>query len=73
MACACLAAEAVGPRRLQGPRQQANRAPYDKDYLQSCQDHYRPFWKLGVPVDIIETLSPFDRYKLVVAPMLFML
>jgi beta-galactosidase len=57
----------------QGPRQQAQRAPFDKDYLQTCQDHYRPFWKLGIAADIIESLSPFDRYKLVVAPMLFML
>jgi len=57
----------------QGPRQQAGRAPFDKDYLQTVQDHYRPFWKLGVPVDIIESLSSFDGYKLVVAPMLFML
>ena len=36
-------------------------------------DHYRPFWKLGVPVDVIESLSDFSRYKVVVAPMLFML
>jgi len=57
----------------QGPRQQANRAPYDREYLQACQDHYRPFWKLGVPVDLIESLSAFDRYKVIVAPMLFML
>jgi beta-galactosidase len=57
----------------QGPRQSPSRAPFDKEYLQTCQDHYRPFWKLGVPVDIIESLSAFDRYKVVVAPMLFML
>ena len=57
----------------QGPRQQASRAPFDKDYLQTCQDHYRPFWKLGIPVDLIESLSAFDRYKVIVAPMLFML
>jgi beta-galactosidase len=57
----------------QGPRQQPARGPFDKEYLQTCQDHYRPFWKLGVPVDVIESLSSFDRYKLIVAPMLFML
>ena len=57
----------------QGPRQSPSRAPFDKEYLQTCQDHYRPFWKLGVPVDIIESLSAFDRYKVIVAPMLFML
>jgi beta-galactosidase len=57
----------------QGPRQQASRAPFDKDYLQTSQDHYRPFWKLGIPVDLIESLSAFDRYRVIVAPMLFML
>jgi len=57
----------------QGPRQQSARGPFDKEYLQTCQDHYRPFWKLGVPVDVIESLSPFDPYELIVAPMLFML
>jgi beta-galactosidase len=57
----------------QGPRQLSPRAPFDKEYIQTCQDHYRPFWKLGVPVDVIESLSDFDRYRLIVAPMLFML
>jgi beta-galactosidase len=57
----------------QGPRQSPSRAPFDKEYVQTCQDHYRPFWKLGIPVDIIESLSAFDGYKVVVAPMLFML
>jgi beta-galactosidase len=44
----------------------------EKEYLETCFDHYRPFWKLGVPVDVIESLQPFDGYKLVVAPMMFM-
>ena len=39
----------------------------------ACQEHYRPFWKLGIPVDVIESLSDFTRYRLIVAPMLFML
>jgi beta-galactosidase len=57
----------------QGPRQSPGRGAFDKEYLQTCQDHYRPFWKLGIPVDLVESVSAFDRYKLVVAPMLFML
>jgi len=57
----------------QGPRQTNPRTPFDKDYAQTCQEHYRPFWKLGIPVDVIESLSDFTRYRLVVAPMLFML
>jgi beta-galactosidase len=44
----------------------------EKEYQETCIDHHRPFWKLGVPVDVIESLQPFDRYKLVVAPMLFL-
>ena len=57
----------------QGPRQTNPRTPFDKDYARTCQEHYRPFWKLGVPVDVIESLSDFTRYRLLVAPMLFML
>jgi beta-galactosidase len=59
----------------QGPRQ--GRGDwfnwFDKEYLTTTVDHYRPFWKLGVPVDVIESAQPFDRYRLLVAPMLFML
>ena len=57
----------------QGPRQTDPRRPFDKDYAVACQEHYRPFWKLGIPVDVIESLSDFTRYRLIVAPMLFML
>jgi beta-galactosidase len=57
-----------GPRR--GPQWGG---PFEKEYVETCVDHYRPFWKLGVPVDVIESLSPFDPYRLVVAPMLFLL
>ncbi len=59
----------------QGPRQGQGGwgGPFDKEYVRTVSDHYRPFWKLGISVDVIESLSPFDRYKLVVAPMLFML
>jgi beta-galactosidase len=59
----------------QGPRQGEGSwfGRFDKEYVPTLVDHYRPFWKLGVSVDVIESLSPFERYKLVVAPMLFML
>jgi beta-galactosidase len=57
----------------QGPRQANPRTPFDKEYARTCQEHYRPFWKLGIPVDVIESLSDVARYRLVVAPMLFML
>ena len=61
--------------RAQGPRQ--GRGDwfnwFDKEYLTTCVDHYRPFWKLGVPVDVVESTQPFDRYRLLIAPMLFLL
>jgi beta-galactosidase len=52
-----------------GPRSGAG----EKEYSDTCVEHYRPFWKLGVPVDVIESLAPFDTYRLVVAPMLYVL
>jgi beta-galactosidase len=58
-----------GPRR--GPAEWG--VPYDKEYVRTLNEHYRPFWKLGVGVDVIESLSAFEPYRLVVAPMLFML
>ncbi|NQT51097.1 beta-galactosidase trimerization domain-containing protein, partial [bacterium] len=45
---------------------------HDKGYLPTCQRHYRAFWKRGVPVDVIDMDQPLDGYKLVVAPMLYM-
>ena len=60
-------------RYTQGPRRGAQTGPFDKEYVRTCVEHYQPFWKLGIPVDVIESLSTFDRYRLVVAPMLFML
>jgi beta-galactosidase len=42
-------------------------------YRQECTAHYRPFWEAGVPVDVIDQTCDMDRYKLVVAPMAYML
>ncbi|MGH4037617.1 MAG: beta-galactosidase [Sphaerochaeta sp.] len=45
-----------------------------KCYQDRCIAHYRALWNLGISCDIIDSLdSPFDNYKLVVAPMLYML
>lgn len=44
----------------------------DKGYLKDCQQHYAPFWSMGVPVDVIDMEQDFARYKLVIAPMLYM-
>ena len=50
----------------QGPRRG------DKGYLDDCKAHYRAFWVRGVPVDIVDMEQDLSRYKLVVAPMLYM-
>ena len=46
--------------------------PDNKNYLATCEAHHRPFWKLGVPVDVIASTHDFSKYKLLIAPMLYM-
>jgi beta-galactosidase len=41
-------------------------------YEETAKRHYRPFWDLGVPVDVIDSECDFSPYKLLVAPMLYM-
>lgn len=46
----------------------------EKNYQQRCIAHYRPFWQRGITVDIINsTFADLSPYKLVIAPMLYML
>ena len=35
--------------------------------------HYQQFWKKGIPVDVIDMVSDFSNYKLLIAPMLYMI
>jgi beta-galactosidase len=35
--------------------------------------HYHAFWKQGVPVDVVASTDDLSRYRLVLAPMLYML
>ncbi len=57
----------------QGPRRG------DKGYLETCQRHYRALWDRDIPVDILDAEQPLfwedgsRRYKLLIAPMLYML
>jgi len=44
-----------------------------KDYTPTCQAHYLPFWEQGIPMDIIGYEDDLTPYRLVVAPMLYML
>ena len=44
-----------------------------KNYFETCVNHYRPFWSAAIPVDVINMESDFSGYKLLIAPMLYML
>ena len=42
-------------------------------YPQTAQEHYRYFWEQDIPVDVITEKQDFSNYKVLVAPMLYML
>lgn len=42
-------------------------------YMETVFAHYGAFWKMGIPVDVIDSGSSFEAYQLIVAPMLYML
>ncbi len=44
----------------------------DKKYMDTLQDYYRAFWKRGINTDIIGEEDDFGKYKVMVAPMLYM-
>ncbi len=50
----------------QGPRQELH-------YLETVLDHYRALKRLGLNVDIVDEACPLEGYRLVAAPMLYML
>jgi beta-galactosidase len=41
-------------------------------YEQTVIEHYRPFWTRGIPVDIIDSKQSYDKYGVLIAPMLYM-
>jgi beta-galactosidase len=43
-----------------------------KEYLRTCQEHYAPFWRRGIAVDVVGSDDDWEGYRLVVAPMLHM-
>jgi beta-galactosidase len=45
----------------------------EKGYWQTCLAHHRPFWSLGLPVDVIGPEEELGAYRLVIAPMLYLL
>lgn len=42
-------------------------------YLETAQDHYRSYWRRGVAVDVFDSRRDFSSYRIVIAPMLFLL
>jgi beta-galactosidase len=44
-----------------------------RKYRETVINHYRPFWHMGIAVDVIDQTFDISKYKLVVAPMLYML
>ena len=45
----------------------------EKNYVKTVVEHYTPFWKAGISVDIVDSTKDISKFKLVVAPMLYML
>lgn len=44
-----------------------------KDYQVCCREHHEALWRQGVATDIISSEAEFQDYRVVVAPMLYML
>lgn len=44
-----------------------------RDYTATCVNHYEPFWKRGVPVDVVHMDADLAPYRLVIAPMLYLM
>ena len=43
-----------------------------KGYLETCLEHHRAFWSMGIATDVIDADGDFAKYRLLVAPMLYM-
>ena len=55
-----------GLQFCEGPRR-------DKKYVETLLEHYRALKRLGLAVDVIDETCDFNKYKLIAAPMLYML
>ena len=42
------------------------------NYQFTCEQHYKTFWQQGIPVDVINMDCDFSKYKVLIAPMLYM-
>ena len=52
---------------MQGPRN------IGMHYKETVQQHYKAFWKLGVPTDFVDMSRDISNYKVVIAPMMYLL
>lgn len=41
-------------------------------YCETVTSHYKAFWELGIPVDLIDMECDISEYKLVIAPLLYL-
>ena len=44
-----------------------------RDYLQTAKEHYLPIWEAGITTDVISSEADFSPYRVIIAPMLYML
>lgn len=44
----------------------------EKNIDHTCVEHYAPLWQRGIACDVIDMDQPFDGYRLLIAPMLYM-
>lgn len=44
-----------------------------KRYPQTLQDHYRAFWEMDIVVDVITKENDFEKYRVLLVPMLYMM
>ena len=45
----------------------------DKKYHEECLKHYKYFWRNGINTDVIDSEQDFSGYKIIAAPMLYMI
>jgi beta-galactosidase len=45
----------------------------NKGYVTTCLRHYQALWKRGIGVDVIDMEQALDSYRVVIAPMLYMI
>ena len=45
----------------------------NKKYKEECIKHYKYFWKSGINTDVIDSTQDFSKYKIIAAPMLYMI